>query len=65
MNAEEFLMAAKELKAKTAVPMHLGTIKLGMEPVYYGYYELEQKINDEPTLEDTIKMLRIGERLGF
>jgi L-ascorbate metabolism protein UlaG (beta-lactamase superfamily) len=65
MNTAEFLMSAKELKAKTVIPMHLGTIKLGMEPVYYGYYELEQKMNDKPALENTIKMLRVGQRLIF
>jgi N-acyl-phosphatidylethanolamine-hydrolysing phospholipase D len=63
MNVKEFLLAAEDLKAKYAIPMHFGIISLSYEPLLYPLYESDRAITQNPELAKTIKPLRVGEYL--
>ena len=63
MNIDEFFKAAKDLKAKYAVPMHFGVISLSDEPVLYPLFEIDNAIKQNPELADNIRPLRVGEYL--
>jgi L-ascorbate metabolism protein UlaG (beta-lactamase superfamily) len=61
MNVAEFFRAADELGAKTAIPMHFGTISLSDEPLLYPLYEVDKFINQHPEYLQRICSLRVGE----
>jgi L-ascorbate metabolism protein UlaG (beta-lactamase superfamily) len=59
LNPGEFLMAARDLKAKTAIPMHFGVISLSDEPLNYPLWEIAERAG----YNEGIKLLRVGEYL--
>ncbi|MDR2467350.1 MAG: MBL fold metallo-hydrolase, partial [Spirochaetaceae bacterium] len=61
MNIAEFFRATDDLKAKTAIPMHFGTISLSDEPLVYPLYEIDQFLKTHPQYTSQIKPLRVGE----
>jgi L-ascorbate metabolism protein UlaG (beta-lactamase superfamily) len=61
MNVQEFFIAAEDLKAKYAIPMHFGVISLSDEPLLYPLFEIENAINQRPELSERILPLRVGE----
>jgi L-ascorbate metabolism protein UlaG (beta-lactamase superfamily) len=61
MNVQEFIMAAKDIKARFAIPMHFGVIQLGNDPVLYPLVEFENEINANPALAESVLPLRVGE----
>ena len=61
MNVKEFLMAAKEIKAKVSIPMHFGVISLSDEPLLYPLLEIDNAIKENPELANSILPLRVGE----
>ena len=61
MNVAEFFLAARDLGAKTAIPMHFGVISLSDEPVLYPLYEVEECIKQNPEFADQVRPLRAGE----
>jgi L-ascorbate metabolism protein UlaG (beta-lactamase superfamily) len=61
LNPREFVMAADDIKAKTAIPMHFGVISLSNEPLVYPLYELDEFIKENPGYAERIKLLRVGE----
>ncbi|MDR2597521.1 MAG: MBL fold metallo-hydrolase [Treponema sp.] len=63
MNVKEFFLAAEDLKAGYAIPMHFGIISLSDEPLLYPLYEIDKAINQDTELLKTIKLLRVGEYL--
>jgi L-ascorbate metabolism protein UlaG (beta-lactamase superfamily) len=63
LNIDEFFYATKELNAKTAIPMHFGVIRLGDEPYLYPPYKVSLKIKEDANLSETVKVMRVGERL--
>ena len=63
MNVNEFLMAAQDLKAKFAIPMHFGIISLSDEPPLYPLFEIDNMIKQNPELAHNIFPLRAGEYL--
>ena len=63
MNVQDFLIAAEDLKAKYAIPMHFGVISLSDEPLLYPLFEIERAVGQNPELADTIRPLRTGEYL--
>ena len=60
-NVAEFFLAADDLRAKTAIPMHFGIISLSDEPLTYPLYEVEQFLEANPQYKNRIKTLRVGE----
>jgi L-ascorbate metabolism protein UlaG (beta-lactamase superfamily) len=60
MNVTEFLMAARDLKAKVAIPMHFGVISLSDEPLVYPLYELDIFLTANPEFRDRIHPLPVG-----
>jgi len=63
LNVNEFLMAAKDTRAKYAIPMHFGVISLSDEPLLYPLLEIDNAIKENPELSNTIRPLRVGEFL--
>lgn len=63
MNVPEFFMAAEDLKAKYAIPMHFGIIDLSDEPVLYPLLEITNALNQNPEFAETVLPLRVGEFL--
>jgi len=63
MNVREFFLAARDLKARYAIPMHFGVISLSDEPLLYPLFEVENFIKQNPSAADTIRPLRVGEFL--
>ena len=63
LNVPEFFMAAKDLKAKFAIPMHFGVISLSDEPLLYPLFEIDNAIKQNPKLADNVYPLRVGEYL--
>jgi L-ascorbate metabolism protein UlaG (beta-lactamase superfamily) len=61
MNVREFFLAAEDLNAKYAIPMHFGVISLSDEPLYYPLFEIENIIKQNPGLADNVRPLRPGE----
>ena len=61
MNVKEFLMAARETKAKISIPMHFGVITLSNEPLLYPLLEIDTAIKENPELANSILPLRVGE----
>jgi hypothetical protein len=61
----EFFKAADDLNAKTSIPMHLGVIRLGREPVNYPLYEVEEYIGKNPEYRDRVLPMRINEYLSI
>jgi len=61
MNVKEFLMAAKEIKAKVSIPMHFGVISLSDEPLLYPLLEIDNAVKQNPELANSILPLRVGE----
>jgi L-ascorbate metabolism protein UlaG (beta-lactamase superfamily) len=62
-NVPEFFQAARDLGAKTVIPMHFGVIQLGREPILYPLYEISKYIAENPAEGQTITPLRVGEYL--
>ena len=56
---EEALRIAKDLHAKTLIPMHWGTIAMAQEPLF----EPIERLNQANTTFTAVKNLRIGESL--
>jgi L-ascorbate metabolism protein UlaG (beta-lactamase superfamily) len=65
MNVSEFIMTAKDLKAKYSIPMHFGIISLSDEPLLYPLLELDNAIKQDPSLAEILRPLRVGEYLQF
>jgi L-ascorbate metabolism protein UlaG (beta-lactamase superfamily) len=65
MNVAEFFMAAEDLKASVAIPMHFGVISLSDEPLLYPLYEIDEFLKENPSLKGKIRPLRVGEYLEF
>ena len=65
MNVSEFIMTAKELKAKYSIPMHFGIISLSDEPLLYPLLEVDNAIKQDPSLAEILRPLRVGEYLQF
>jgi L-ascorbate metabolism protein UlaG (beta-lactamase superfamily) len=63
LNVQEFFMAAEDMKAKYAIPMHFGIISLSDEPLLYPLYEIDKAIEQRPELAESIRPLRVGEYL--
>ena len=63
LNVPEFFMAARDLNAKYAIPMHFGVISLSDEPLLYPLFEIDSAIRQNPELADNIFPLRVGEYL--
>ena len=63
LNVAEFFMAAQDLKAKFAIPMHFGVISLSDEPLLYPLFEIDNAIKQNPGLADNVYPLRVGEYL--
>jgi len=63
MNVAEFIRAADDLQAKTAIPMHLGVISLSDEPILYPLFEVDKHIEQNPEYREKIQPLRVGEFL--
>jgi L-ascorbate metabolism protein UlaG (beta-lactamase superfamily) len=63
MNVAEFFMAAEDLKAATAIPMHFGVISLSDEPLVYPLYQVDEFLKGKPGLKEKIRPLRVGEYL--
>ena len=61
MNVAEFLRAAEDLKAKTAIPMHFGIIHLSNEPLVYPLYEVDKYIEQHPEYQERVRPLRVGQ----
>jgi len=61
MNVKEFFLAAQDLNAGYAIPMHFGIISLSDEPLLYPLYEVDKAIRQTPELSKTVKPLRVGE----
>ncbi|MCL2127343.1 MAG: MBL fold metallo-hydrolase [Treponema sp.] len=61
MNVAEFIRAAVDLNAKTAIPMHFGIISLSDEPLLYPLYETEKFIASHPEYGRRLRPLRAGE----
>ncbi|MBX9742893.1 MAG: MBL fold metallo-hydrolase [Chthoniobacterales bacterium] len=64
MNPEEALKAFKELKAKTFIPMHYGTFRLGYEPLTEPPARLLQAAKEQG-LEKSLCFLEEGETVVF
>ncbi|MDR0453899.1 MAG: MBL fold metallo-hydrolase [Deferribacteraceae bacterium] len=60
-NVSEFFRAVDDLGAKTTIPMHLGVIQLGNEPVLYPLYEIDKFIDKNPEYRNRVTPLRVGE----
>ncbi len=58
---EEAIKIAKDLHAKTLIPMHWGTIAMAQEPLF----EPIERLNQANTTSTTVKNLRIGESLSL
>ncbi|MDR1636240.1 MAG: MBL fold metallo-hydrolase [Treponema sp.] len=69
MNVAEFFMAAEDLKASVAIPMHFGVISLSDEPPLYPLYEIDEYLDKSPNgkagLKGKIRPLRVGEYLDL
>jgi L-ascorbate metabolism protein UlaG (beta-lactamase superfamily) len=63
MNVAEFFMAARDLGAKTVIPMHFGVISLSDEPILYPLYEIDEFIKQRPEYAGQVRPLRVGELL--
>ena len=61
MNVQEFFLAAQDMNAKYAIPMHFGIISLSDEPLLYPLFEIDNAIKQNPQLAETIRPLRVGE----
>ena len=64
MNIEEFFRAADDLKAKTIIPMHFGTISLSDEPLVYPLHAIKLYLEENPHYAGKIKSLRVGEYIS-
>jgi L-ascorbate metabolism protein UlaG (beta-lactamase superfamily) len=65
MNVKEFFLAAEELRAGTAIPVHFGVISLSDEPILYPLYEVEKYLEERPELAQRIRPLRVGEHIEW
>ena len=65
LNVNEFFDAADDLQAKITIPMHLGVIKLGKEPILYPLYEIGKYIDENPKYNNKVRPLRAGEYLDM
>jgi L-ascorbate metabolism protein UlaG (beta-lactamase superfamily) len=63
LNVPEFFRAADDLGAEITIPMHLGVIKLGAEPVLFPLYEIDNYLEQQPEYAPKIRPLRVGEFL--
>jgi len=61
LNAAEFFLAADDLKAAIAIPMHFGIISLSAEPLLYPLFEIDSFIRKNPQYRDRVRALRVGE----
>ena len=61
LNVEEFIRAARELRAGVAMPIHFGIITLSDEPLLYPLYEIDQYLAQHPEDAERIRPLRVGE----
>ena len=61
LNVEEFFLAADDLKARVAIPMHFGIIRLGREPLLYPLYEMDNYVKKHPEWQEKLKVLRVGQ----
>lgn len=61
LNVNEFFLAAKELNAKVAIPMHLGVIRLGDEHTLYPLHDITSRVKDDEALSKRVKVMRVGE----
>jgi L-ascorbate metabolism protein UlaG (beta-lactamase superfamily) len=63
MNVAEFFMAARDLGAKTVIPMHFGVISLSDEPILYPLHEIDEYVKTNPEFAGQVRPLRVGEFL--
>jgi len=61
LNVPEFFLAADDLQATIAIPMHLGVISLSAEPLVYPLYEIDLFLEENPQYRNRIRPLRVGE----
>ena len=59
MNPEEAVQAFKELQAKTLVPMHYGSFRLGYEPMHEPLERLQKSARDHD-IEKNVLVLSEG-----
>jgi L-ascorbate metabolism protein UlaG (beta-lactamase superfamily) len=63
MNVEEYFLAARDLKAKNAIPMHFGVIHLSDEPLLYPLFEIDSAVSQNPEYAEHVRLLRVGQYL--
>jgi L-ascorbate metabolism protein UlaG (beta-lactamase superfamily) len=63
MNVEEFFLAARDLGAKVAIPMHFGVIELGKEPVLYPPCQIDRHLDEHPAYREKVRIMRVGEHI--
>ena len=63
LNSNDFFNAAEDLRAKIAIPIHFGVIKMTDEPILYPLYEIKKILEMNPEYSKQIKPLRVGEYL--
>ena len=63
LNVDEFFLAAQDMNAKYAIPMHFGIISLSDEPLLYPLFEIDNAIKQNPQLAETVRPLKVGEFL--
>ena len=61
MNVAEFIRAARDLKARFAIPIHFGVISLSDEPLLYPLYEIDLFLESHPEYRERIRPLRVGQ----
>ena len=65
LNVAEFFLAADDLKAAIAIPMHFGIISLSAEPLLYPLFEIDLFIQENPKYSGRVRALRVGEFIGI
>ena len=63
LGVDDFFRAAKDINAKTAIPIHFGIIQMTDEPILYPLYKIRQFLNQYPEYAERIHTLRAGEYL--
>ena len=62
-NVEEFFLAANDLGARIAIPMHFGIIALGKEPVLYPAWQIDRYLDKNPARREQVRIMCVGEHI--
>jgi len=63
MSIDEFFRVVDATKAKIAIPMHIGIIRLSIEHILDPLFEIDAFLDKHPKYKKLVKVMRVGERL--